>query len=225
MPPVVQLDSISHVFGDGSSRKVVLREVSLQVHPGELVILTGPSGSGKSTLLTLVGALRSVQQGSCRVLDHELNHSSDATRNVVRRQVGYIFQAHNLLPFLSARENVEMSAALAPDLPDPTQRRDRALALLDAVGLTPERDQLPATLSGGQRQRVAIARALAHQPRLILADEPTAALDRAAGHTAVELLRQLARERGTPILLVTHDARILDVADRILRFEDGRVVR
>lgn len=224
MSPVVQLDSVSHTFGDGASRKAVLRQVSLRVHSGELVILTGPSGSGKSTLLTLVGALRSVQQGSCHVLNHQLLHSSDDTRNVIRRQIGFIFQTHNLLPFLSARENIEMSAALSPDLPSPAQRRSRTLALLEAVGLTPEQDQLPATLSGGQRQRVAIARALAHQPRLILADEPTAALDRAAGHTAVELLRQLARERGTPILLVTHDARILDVADRILRFEDGRVV-
>jgi putative ABC transport system ATP-binding protein len=224
MAPVIELRNLSHAFGDGSTRKTVLNDVSLELNPGELVILTGPSGSGKSTLLTLVGALRSVQSGHCRVFGHELRNAKVEVLNQVRRRVGYIFQHHNLLPFLTARENVELSVALAPDSPPAETRRARALQLLADVGLTPEVNQYPSTLSGGQRQRVALARALAHQPGLVLADEPTAALDRQSGHQAVELLRGLARERKTPVLLVTHDARILDVADRILHFEDGHLV-
>lgn len=223
MNPIVHLDSVSHAYGDGSSRKSVLQSVSLRVDPGEVVILTGPSGSGKTTLLTLVGALRSVQSGSCRVLDHQLMGADERVQNAVRRRVGYIFQAHNLLPFVSALENVALSAALAPDQPDREGCRRRAMELMEAVGLQEQAHQLPSTLSGGQRQRVAIARALAHSPQLVLADEPTAALDKNSGHQAVSLLRELTHQRGTSVLLVTHDSRILDVADRTLHVEDGRL--
>lgn len=222
MHPVVSTARLSHFFGDGVGRKQILHEVELEIAPGEIVLMTGPSGAGKSTLLSLVGALRSVQEGTLRVFGHELLNTTAELRRKVRRRIGYIFQEHNLLPFLTARQNVELALELT-EMVRPADFEKRARAVLSAVGLETEVDRLPATLSGGQKQRVAIARALAHHPLLVLADEPTAALDRESGHQCVELMRRLAREQGCPILLVTHDSRIYDVADRILRIEDGRV--
>jgi putative ABC transport system ATP-binding protein len=186
-------------------------------------LLTGPSGSGKSTLLTLVGALRTVQKGTLRVFGHELHGAAAALQRAVRRRIGYIFQEHNLLPFLSARRNVELALHLERVAPE-AGFEARARAVLAAVGLDAEADREPATLSGGQKQRVAIARALVHCPQLVLADEPTAALDRESGLQCVHLMRRLAKEQGCPILLVTHDNRIHDIADRILRIEDGHLL-
>jgi putative ABC transport system ATP-binding protein len=222
-PPPVQLRGVTYAFGSGALTRPVLRDVELAVAPGEIVLLTGPSGSGKTTLLTLIGALRAMQQGSAQVLGQELAGASEAQRVALRRRIGFIFQQHNLLGFLTARQNVAMATELDPATTE-AGRLERAGAMLAAVGLGDRGESRPDQLSGGQRQRVAVARALAGNPGLILADEPTAALDRQSGGEVVRLLRDLARQRGVPILLVTHDPRILDIADRIVAMEDGRIV-
>ncbi|MGG5812554.1 ATP-binding cassette domain-containing protein [Falsiroseomonas sp. CW058] len=223
MTAPVLLRGVTHAYGEGDLRKAVLRDVDLSVAEGEIVLLTGPSGSGKTTLLTLIGALRSLQAGSCRVLGEELRDATEGARVRLRRRIGFIFQHHNLLGFLTARQNVAMALEQDGDLAE-RERLARAGALLAAVGLADHAEKLPAQLSGGQRQRVSVARALAAGPGLVLADEPTAALDRASGQEVVHLLRDLARSRGVPILLVTHDPRILDIADRVVAMEDGRIV-
>lgn len=221
--PMVQVDGLSHWYGAGEMRRQVLQKVNLTIQPGEVVLLTGPSGCGKTTLLTLVGALRQVQQGSVRVLGQELNGSSRKQRQQLRRCIGMIFQGHNLLRCLSAEQNVQMGSDLLPDL-SYRARRDQAREWLRAVGLGDHLDKLPHGLSGGQKQRVAIARALAAHPRLLLADEPTAALDKQSGREVVDLLKRLAREQHCAVLMVTHDPRILDVADRLVQMEDGRLM-
>jgi putative ABC transport system ATP-binding protein len=224
MTPPIQLRDVTYAYGEGELRRPVLRDVDLTVGEGEIVLLTGPSGSGKTTLLTLIGALRAMQEGSCRVLGQELQGASERDRVRLRRRIGFIFQHHNLLGFLTARQNVAM--ALEQDGTTTERARlARAGELLSAVGLAEHADKVPGRLSGGQRQRVSVARALAADPGLLLADEPTAALDRASGQEVVKLLRDLARSRGVPILLVTHDPRILDIADRIVAMEDGRIVQ
>jgi putative ABC transport system ATP-binding protein len=220
---LVRLENVSHHLGRGAAARQVLYEVSLSIQQGEVAILSGPSGSGKTTALTLIGALRRVQAGSLRVLGEELSGASSAARVAVRRRIGFVFQQHNLLGSLTALQNVEMGFPGSPR-PAARERRRRAEAMLAAVGLAGFERAKPERLSGGQRQRVAIARALVGEPRLILADEPTASLDRKSGREVVEILRGLARERGASVVLVTHDARILDVADRILHLEDGRLV-
>jgi putative ABC transport system ATP-binding protein len=195
----------------------------LQVGVGEVLLLTGPSGSGKTTLITLIGALRSMQEGSCRVLGQELLDASESDRVSLRQRIGFIFQNHNLLGALTARQNVAMALEVAPRFSE-TERLRRAGAMLASVGLAEHADRLPSKLSGGQRQRVAIARALVGDPGLVLADEPTAALDKVSGAEVARLLRDLAKSRGVPILMVTHDPRILDIADRVVAMEDGRIV-
>lgn len=219
----IQVEHLTFAFGDGELRRPVLREVSLTVRAGEVVLLTGPSGSGKTTLLTLIGALRGLQQGSCRVLGREMRDASERDHVALRRRIGFIFQGHNLLGFLTARQNVAMALEAAASVPE-GERLDRAGAALAAAGLAGHEDKIPAMLSGGQRQRVSIARALVAMPDLVLADEPTAALDKASGVEMAHLLRDMAKARGTPILMVTHDPRILDIGDRILAMEDGRIV-
>ena len=219
----VELRGVNFAFGEGELRRMVLRDVELRVDAGEIVLLTGPSGSGKTTVLTLIGALRAMQEGTASVLGQQLMGAREGQRVALRSRIGFIFQNHNLLGFLTARQNVAMALELHGDLGE-QQRLDRAGEMLTAVGLADHLDKLPAKLSGGQRQRVAVARALVAEPGLILADEPTAALDRVSGQEVVHLLRDLARRRGTPILLVTHDPRILDIADRIVAMEDGRII-
>ena len=221
-PAAIHLEGLSHWYGSGAMRRQVLQGVDLTVAPGEVVLLTGPSGCGKTTLLTLVGALRQVQAGSVQVLGCELAGASRRDRQRLRRSIGMIFQGHNLLRCLSAEQNVQMGADLLPAL-SYRARRDQAREWLRAVGLGDQLHKLPHDLSGGQKQRVAIARALAAHPRLLLADEPTAALDSRSGREVVELLRRLARDHGCAVLMVTHDPRILDVADRLLRMEDGHL--
>jgi len=223
MDAAISVEGLTHRFGDGGLAKPVLSDLALTIRPGEIVLLTGPSGSGKTTLLTLVGALRAVQEGTCRVLGTELAGADERTRVSVRRRIGFIFQHHNLLGFLTARQNVAMALELDTGLGE-AERLARADAALEAVGLEDRTHDYPATLSGGQRQRVAIARALVHAPGAILADEPTAALDGKTGGEAMRLLRRLAKEQGRTILLVTHDPRILDIADRVVAMEDGRIV-
>ena len=200
----------------------VLQDVNLSIQPGEVVLLTGPSGCGKTTLLTLVGALRLVQQGSVQVFGQELKGATRITRQRLRRHIGMIFQGHNLLRCLSAEQNVQMGSDLLDGL-GYRSRRDHARQWLRDVGLGEHLNKLPHDLSGGQKQRVAIARALAARPRLLLADEPTAALDSRSGREVVELLKTLARDQGCGVLMVTHDPRILHVGDRLVQMEDGRL--
>jgi putative ABC transport system ATP-binding protein len=220
--PAVAISGLSHWYGRGAMRRQVLQSVELVIHPGEVVLLTGPSGCGKTTLLTLVGALRQVMDGSVRVLGQELRGCGKGERQRIRRHIGMIFQGHNLLRCLTAEQNVQMGSDLLPQL-SYRSRRDLAREWLRAVGLDDHMGKLPHDLSGGQKQRVAIARALAAQPRLLLADEPTAALDSRTGRDVVLLLQSLAREQGCAVLMVTHDPRILDVADRLVQMEDGRL--
>lgn len=220
MQPVIAASRVSHYYGEGKLRKRVLHEISAEILPGEIVILTGPSGSGKTTLLTLAGALRSVQEGTLTVLGCELRGATGETRIRIRGQIGFIFQQHNLIEALSARQNVQMGLGMKARL-SRKEALQQASDMLAAVGLGEYTDALPAQLSGGQRQRVAIARALVREPRLVLADEPTASLDSGSGREVVDLLLRLAQRQGCAILLVTHDDRILDIADRIIHLEDG----
>ncbi|MFO1000702.1 MAG: DevA family ABC transporter ATP-binding protein [Planctomycetaceae bacterium] len=220
--PVISARHVNFAFGEGDLQKQILFDINMEVATGEIVLLTGPSGSGKTTLLTLIGALRKVRDGELDVLNHRLHQASMEELVEVRREIGFIFQQHNLLPFLTARQNVQLMFHLHPDV-SPDDASQLTTELLTSVGLGHRLDYYPARLSGGQKQRVAIARALAANPKLILADEPTAALDSHSGRDVVNLLQELARGRGCPILMVTHDPRILDVADRIINMEDGRV--
>lgn len=219
----IDVQNLVHSFGTGSTAVQVLHDVDLAIHPGEVVVLMGPSGSGKTTLLTLVGCLRSVQAGSVRLLGQELNGASETTLMQMRRRLGFIFQAHNLHSSLSAMQNVRMG--LEVHGASATRRwRPACERVLDLVGLGDRLDFMPDQLSGGQKQRVAVARALVGNPDVVFADEPTAALDKESGHRVVEILRRLADQRGTTVLIVTHDHRVLEFADRIVKMEDGRVV-
>lgn len=222
--PVISIKHLNHYYGKGSLKRQILFDINLEIYPGEIVIMTGPSGSGKTTLLSLIGGLRSVQEGSLQFLGVELYRASQNKLVNIRRKIGYIFQAHNLLEFLTARQNVQMAVELNKHI---SQQKAIAKAegMLKAVGLGDRIDYYPENLSGGQKQRIAIARALVNSPPLVLADEPTAALDKQSGRDVVELMQRLAKENGTSILLVTHDNRILDIADRIVEMEDGILAR
>ena len=219
--PVVNIRNLNHYFGDGETRAQVLFNNRLEVMPGEIVIMTGPSGSGKTTLLTLISGLRTVQEGSVQVLGRELSGLGPAGLIRLRRSIGFIFQAHNLFDSLTAYQNVRMALGLLDYSTAEADRRIRGL--LEHLGLEHRVDHTPHQLSGGQRQRVAIARALAANPRLVLADEPTAALDEKSGRDVVGLLQRMAKQLGTTSLIVTHDNRILDVADRIVNMVGGRI--
>jgi putative ABC transport system ATP-binding protein len=221
--PVV-VSQLNHWFGEGDARKQVLFDVNLAVERGKITLLLGASGSGKTTLLTLVGCLRRVQQGSVRLLGAELAGASEPELVRSRRRLGFIFQAHNLHESLTAMQNVRMGlevhgkGALA-------RWEEAASHLLSSLGLGHRLDYLPSSLSGGQKQRVAIARALVGNPEVVFADEPTAALDRESALTVVHLLKRLGQERGTTTLLVTHDPKIMALADRVVTLEDGRIVK
>jgi putative ABC transport system ATP-binding protein len=220
--PAIDVKNINYYYGQGNLRKQVLFDVNLEVQAGEIVIMTGPSGSGKTTLLSLIGCLRSAQEGSLKILGQELRDANKEKLVESRRKLGYIFQAHNLLNFLTAQENVQMPLELHDLAFEKAQAKARKMLI--EVGLEERTDYYPENLSGGQKQRVAIARALVTNPEIVLADEPTAALDRQSGRDVVELMQKLAKEQGCTILLVTHDNRILDIADRIVHMEDGRLV-
>lgn len=222
--PVIAIKNLNHSYGEGVLKKQTLFDINLEIYAGEIVIMTGPSGSGKTTLLSLIGGLRSVQEGSLKFLGQELCGASQKQLVQKRRQIGYIFQAHNLLGFLTARQNVQMSVELNNDV-SKQEACGKSEAMLQAVGLGERVNYYPENLSGGQKQRIAIARALVNQPKLVLADEPTAALDKKSGRDVVELMQSLAKEQGSTILMVTHDNRILDIADRIVDMEDGYLTR
>ncbi|MEO1140112.1 MAG: ATP-binding cassette domain-containing protein [Pseudomonadota bacterium] len=223
-PSPIVAAGLNHWFGTGDARKKAIWDVDLTVTKGSLTILMGPSGSGKTTLLTLLGCLRDVQKGSVRLLDTELNGATEAQSVALRRRLGFIFQAHNLHDSLTATQNVLMGLQVYGK-GDPTRQEVAAHHALRLVGLADRLNYLPSNLSGGQKQRVAVARALAPNPDIVFADEPTAALDKDSGRNVVEMLKLLGRERGTTTVMVTHDNRILELANRILTLEDGRIVR
>ena len=220
---IVSIKYLNQYFGNGGLRRQILRNINLEIQPGEIIILSGPSGSGKTTLLTLIGGLRTVNEGSLKVFNQELRGASDAQLITIRRHIGYIFQSHNLLRSLTARQNVQMSIKLHENV-SRLEARIKSEAALEAVGLGNRFNYYPENLSGGQKQRVAIARALVCHPKLVLADEPTAALDSKSGRDVVKLMQQLVKEQGCAVLMVTHDNRILDIADRIVHMEDGQLV-
>jgi putative ABC transport system ATP-binding protein len=219
--PLVVASGIQYHFGEGDQRTQVLFDNQIQVGPEQLLIMTGPSGSGKTTLLTLIGALRSVQEGNLRVLGRDLTNLDAAALTLARREIGFIFQMHNLFDSLTALDNVMMATQVA-GIPRAEGRR-RAAEMLERLGLENRVYHKPSQLSGGQRQRVAVARALVTRPRLILADEPTAALDSTAGTVVVGLLKELTETNGAAVMMVTHDHRILDSADRVVNMIDGRI--
>jgi putative ABC transport system ATP-binding protein len=221
--PLVRLDRISKHFGEGETRVDALRAVSLEVHPGEVVALLGPSGSGKTTLLNVIGCILDPSSGSME-LDGELVLKDGAwLRRDLKRlrldKIGFIFQFHNLIPFLDATDNVALVLQLAGA--DATTAHERAIGLLKYLEVDHRRQAMPAKLSGGEAQRVAIARALANKPRIILADEPTAALDSKRAAIVMDLLRRVAAEQQAAIIAVTHDEKIFDRFDRIFSLRDG----
>ncbi len=220
--PIISLRNVNHYFGTGESRKHALKDITLDIYPGQLIICTGPSGSGKTTLLTMLGGLRSCQEGSLKILGEELRGATKEQLAKLRLNVGFIFQAHNLMMFLDSTKNVRLSLELHDKYYD--QDMDRlAVEMLDKLGMGDRAKYYPANLSGGQRQRVAIARALVSRPKILLGDEPTAALDKESGRNVVNLMKELAATEKTTIIMVTHDNKILDVADRIIIVDEGRL--
>jgi putative ABC transport system ATP-binding protein len=219
---VVAIDRLNYYHGKGKLRKQILFDINANIGAGEIVFLTGPSGSGKTTLLTLIGGLRSLQSGSLKVMGEELNNASSKKLRHLRSKIGYIFQGHNLLNSLTVRQNVQMSLALHADIPR-REGIERAENLLSNVGLADLINAHPQKLSMGQRQRVAIARALVAYPKIVLADEPTASLDKKSGLEVIKLMQYLAKQQSCTVLLVTHDNRIFDFADRRLNLEDGHI--
>ncbi len=222
-PTIVEVSGLNHWFGTGEARKQALYDINLALPRGSLTVMMGPSGSGKTTVLTLIGCLRSVQEGSVRLMGHELRGASEADLTMQRQKLGFIFQSHNLHESLTALQNVIMGVQVRKGVADALARK-AAIRALELVGLSDRINYLPANLSGGQKQRVAVARALVGNPDMVLADEPTAALDKDSAADVVDMLKGLGAERGTTTLLVTHDNRILDRADRIVTLEDGRIV-
>lgn len=222
VPPIL-LQGVNHWFGSGETRIQSIFAASFAIDRGSLTILKGPSGSGKTTLLTLMGCLRKVEDGSIRLLGIELRGASAATREVLRRRLGFIFQAHNLHESLTARQNTLMGLEVH-GAGDAGKQNAAAVHILESLGLGDRIDYLPEKLSGGQKQRVAIARALVSNPEIVFADEPTAALDKDSGLHVVKMLKALGETRGTSTVMVTHDTRIIELADRIITIEDGVVV-
>ncbi|WP_166820162.1 ATP-binding cassette domain-containing protein [Thalassoroseus pseudoceratinae] len=217
---VIHVSGVNHHYGEGSTRTQILRDINLDVRSGEVVIVKGPSGSGKSTLLVLIGTLRGLQTGSIQIDGTELLGAGTEEILNVRRKIGFIFQAHNLFGSLTAYENVKMALQLSNDRSDERKRIEQLLTDLDLGHRIYYR---PKSLSGGQRQRVAIARGIVHKPRIVLADEPTAALDAKTSRIVVNKLRALAKDQGSAVVMVTHDNRVMDIADRVITVEDGAI--
>jgi len=219
----IRCRALTKSYGDAEAKVQALRGVDLDVRCGELLMLVGPSGCGKTTLISIIGGLLEPDDGECTVLDHDLRRLDNNERARFRgTSIGFVFQAFNLLPALTALDNVAVPL-LIQGVPR-ARAEDAARKALDAVGLGAWSQSLPAKLSGGQQQRVAIARSLVHVPRLIVCDEPTSSLDHATGHAVIELLKQVARASDRALIVVTHDARIFEFADRIAFMDDGRIV-
>ncbi|MCI5208973.1 MAG: ATP-binding cassette domain-containing protein, partial [Candidatus Electrothrix sp. ATG2] len=217
---IIEVSELKHTYHVGKVCTEVLHGVNLTIRGGENIFLTGLSGSGKTTLISLIGCLRSVQEGSLKVLGEELRGAKEVKLRKMRRRIGYVLQDFNLLDFMTIRQNVQQSLKLQNNY---SKKKARRLSeeMLDRVGLGERINAYPAELSGGQKQRVAIARALVHRPRLVLADEPTAALDSVTGREIIELFQKLAREQNSAALIVTHNIRALKNADEIYQMEDG----
>lgn len=221
---MIEIRELTKVYGEGAAAFRALNGATLDIPEGEVTLLMGPSGSGKTTLLSILGCILKATGGSVKLDGRELTSLPERELPKVRLEnFGFVFQGFNLFPALTARENVEIGLGLKGIRGGDARRK--AADLLERVGLANKAGSFPADLSGGQKQRVAIARALAGDPRVILADEPTAALDSASGQTVMELLAGLARDRGRTVAIVTHDARVLHYAHRIVELEDGRVTR
>ncbi len=223
-PPAVSVKDLHFTYGRAHLARKVLKGVSFDVADGEVVIITGPSGSGKTTLLTILGALRSFEDGSVNVHGMELRGQAGPALLEMRKRIGFIFQRHNLLKSLPVFENVEAGLHLLREA-DPEMNRSRAQAMLAAVGLGTRGHDYPENMSGGEQQRVAVARALVRLPDLIIADEPTAALDAQSGNLVANLIRDIARKLRCPIIMATHDERVFHIADTRLHMEDGCLVR
>ena len=220
--PVIDIKNVNHYFGKGALKKQVLFDVSLEIYPGEIVLMTGPSGSGKTTLLTMIGGLRSPIEGSLKILGKELVGAGKNRLVEVRRNIGYIFQAHNLLKSLTARQNVLMSLELHPGISN-KEANAKAKAMLEAVGLGQRIDYYPENLSGGQKQRVAIARAIVNRPVVLLADEPTGALDSKTTQEVMDIFTEL-NASGITVVMVTHEPDVARQTKRIVWFRDGEVL-
>jgi putative ABC transport system ATP-binding protein len=221
---VITVEKISKTYGSGESAVNAIKEATFEIFSGETVALLGPSGSGKTTLITMIGCITEPSGGKLTLngnLMYDYQWKISDTRKVRRESIGFIFQSHNLIPFLNVRENV----TLVPQMNGMSTKEanNRAQELLDYLGVGDKKDKFPSQLSGGQSQRVAIARSLANNPKIILADEPTAALDSERALSVMELLRKLAHEQEVAIVVVTHDERMLPLFDRILRVDDGVV--
>jgi putative ABC transport system ATP-binding protein len=219
----VVANGVTHVYKSGAWRSEILKDINFNVKQGEFVSLAGPSGCGKTTLMTLVGGLKPLQTGSLKVLGCELNGCSERTLLTVRSKIGVIFQHHHLMEFLTAAQNVQIAMESSPTLPLRDRVR-RSRDFLRLVGLEGKENSYPSKLSGGQKHRVACARAIACDPLLILADEPTASLDRHTGKDLILALKSIAHERGISMLMATHDSRVMDLADRLIQIDDGRIV-
>ena len=222
MTPIIEVRELTKTYAEGAAAARALDGVNLDVFRGEVTLLMGPSGSGKTTLVSIMGCILRATSGSVKIAGREVSRLPERALPAVRlNHIGFVFQGFNLFPTLTAAENVEVALDLKKIRGAGARQRSRAL--LDAVGLSEKYDAFPADLSGGQKQRVAIARALAGDPEIILADEPTAALDKASGRVVMEMLRRLATDNGRAVVIVTHDNRTLEYADRIVRIEDGHV--
>ena len=219
----VRANGLSYRYSPDAASRPVLQAVDLALAPGEFAILSGPTGSGKTTLVTLVGGLRRHQEGELEVLGRDLLGAAEATLIALRREIGFIFQDHNLFDALTARETLQLAMRLKAPAYRATDYARLPEQWLRRVGLEARMDHRPAALSTGQRQCVAIARALVNAPSLILADEPTASLDAASAAIALDCLREAVRERGASVLMITHDNRHFDRADRVIRLLDGRL--
>ena len=222
MPSAVAVRGIRKLYGEGSAATLALDGVDLDIVPGELVLLMGPSGSGKTTLLSIMGCILRPSSGRVRIAGEDVTSLSERELPAVRlKHIGFVFQGFNLFPTLTAGENVELALDLRGA--SRTAARRRAHELLEQVGIGEKYKTFPEDLSGGQKQRVAIARALAGDPEIILADEPTAALDSHTGHAIIAMMRELAHQRNRAVVIVTHDSRVLAFADRMVRIEDGKI--
>lgn len=220
MEPILSVEHVTRRFGTGATEVVAVHDISLAVSPGEVILIMGPSGSGKSTLLSMLGGLLKPSSGTIRIGESELTHLTERELPSIRlRHLGFIFQDFNLLSALSSLNNVVVVGQLAGYARP--EARQRAKALLEQLGLGHRLGFLPQKLSGGEKQRVAIARALVNKPDIILADEPTANLDSRHGRETMRLLRRLAKEENRSVIIVSHDQRIKEIADRVLWLEDG----
>ena len=222
MQPAIAVREVTKTYAEGAASVPALRGIDLDVHPGEMMLLMGPSGSGKTTLLSIMGCILTASSGSIRIAGQEVTALSERKLPALRLEhIGFVFQGFNLFPTLTAGEIVELMLDLK-GVRGPTAKK-RAAALLERVGLGDKCDSFPSDLSGGQKQRVAIGRALAGAPKMVLADEPTAALDSLTGRNVIEMMRDLAHERGRAVVIVTHDSRLREFADRVVRMEDGMI--